>query len=106
MFILSTAKYSSGPTNLTSRNILSKPILIRSMIRHVKSSQNLAIFPEGRMTVTGGLMKIYEGTGFIADKAKATVVPVLIDGTQYTRFSRLKGIVRLRWFPKVTLTVF
>jgi acyl-[acyl-carrier-protein]-phospholipid O-acyltransferase/long-chain-fatty-acid--[acyl-carrier-protein] ligase len=50
-------------------------------------------------------MKIYEGPGMIADKAKATILPVRLDGTQYTYFSRLRGKLRLRWFPKVTITV-
>ena len=50
-------------------------------------------------------MKVYEGPGMIADKADADVLPVRIDGAQFTPFSRLKGKLRLRWFPKITLTV-
>ena len=44
--------------------------------------------------------------GMIADKSDATVVPVRIDGLEYTIFSRLsRQQVRRRWFPKVTVTV-
>ena len=50
-------------------------------------------------------MKLYEGPGLIADKSNAMYLPIRIQGAQYTPFSRLKGKVRLRWFPKITLTV-
>lgn len=50
-------------------------------------------------------MKIYEGAALIADKADAMVLPIRIDGTQYTPFSHLQGVVRLRWFPPITMTL-
>jgi acyl-[acyl-carrier-protein]-phospholipid O-acyltransferase/long-chain-fatty-acid--[acyl-carrier-protein] ligase len=36
--------------------------------------------------------------------AKARVLPVRIDGALYTPFSRMRGKLRLRWFPKITIT--
>jgi len=83
-----------------------KPLSTRTLINAVKAGDSLVIFPEGRLTVTGSLMKVYDGAGLIADKADVMVVPVRIDGLEATPFTRLsREQVRRRWFPKVTVTV-
>jgi acyl-[acyl-carrier-protein]-phospholipid O-acyltransferase / long-chain-fatty-acid--[acyl-carrier-protein] ligase len=83
-----------------------KPMATRALINVVRAGETLVIFPEGRITVTGSLMKVYDGAGLIADKTGAQVVPVRIDGLEATPFSRLaRGQVRRRWFPKVVVTV-
>ncbi len=81
------------------------PFSLKSLIKYLKEDNRVVIFPEGRITTTGALMKIYNGPGLVADRSDADVLPVRIDGAQYTPFSRLRGIVRLRWFPKITLTI-
>src|SRR5439155_17946718 len=76
------------------------------LIDAVKAGNALIIFPEGRITVTGSLMKVYDGAAMIADKSNAEIVPVRIEGLEQTPFSRLsKDQVRRKWFPKVTVTV-
>jgi len=83
-----------------------KPMATRTLINAVKAGETLVIFPEGRITVTGSLMKVYDGAGLIADKTGAQVVPVRIDGLEATPFSRLRrSQVRRRWFPKVVVTI-
>lgn len=83
-----------------------QPMATRSLINEVKKGETLVIFPEGRLTVTGSLMKVYDGVGLIADKGDAMVVPVKIDGLEKTFFTRLsRKQVRHRWWPKVTVTV-
>jgi acyl-[acyl-carrier-protein]-phospholipid O-acyltransferase / long-chain-fatty-acid--[acyl-carrier-protein] ligase len=84
----------------------SRPLATRSLINAVKAGETLVIFPEGRLTVTGSLMKVYDGVGLIAEKAGAKVVPVRIEGLEATIFSRLNRLqVQRRWFPKVRLTI-
>ena len=83
-----------------------KPMATRTLINAVKGGEPLIIFPEGRITVTGSLMKIYDGAGLIADKTEAYVVPVRLEGLEYTPFTRLdRKQVPRRWFPKVTVTI-
>jgi acyl-[acyl-carrier-protein]-phospholipid O-acyltransferase / long-chain-fatty-acid--[acyl-carrier-protein] ligase len=81
------------------------PMSVKGMVRAVKEGRTLVIFPEGRITVTGALMKVFDGPGMVADKADAPIIPVRIDGAQFSPFSRLRGKVRLRTFPKIKLTI-
>jgi len=83
-----------------------KPMALRTIINAVRDGNMLVIFPEGRITVTGSLMKVYDGAAMIADKSDAMVVPARISGPERTAFSRLKGTqVRRRLFPKIKVTI-
>ncbi len=81
------------------------PLSIKSMIRFIQADRKAVIFPEGRITVTGSLMKIYDGPGLIADRADAEVLPICIDGVQYSVFSYLRGVLNIAWFPRITIRV-
>jgi len=83
-----------------------RPLATRTLIHSVRAGDPLIIFPEGRLTVTGSLMKVYDGAAMIADKSEAMLVPVRIKGLEKTPFSRLdRRQVRRALFPKVTVTI-
>ncbi len=81
------------------------PMSLKNLIHHLQQDSKTVIFPEGRITLTGSLMKIYDGTGMVAEKSGAMILPIHISGTQYTPLSKLQGLMRLRWFPKITLHI-
>ena len=78
---------------------------IKELIAKVDSGRLCVIFAEGRITETGGLMKIYEAPGLVADKSKAPLIPVWIDGPQYGYFSKTAGKLPHRPLPKVRVVV-
>lgn len=84
----------------------SNPMAIKSLIEYIETNQHCVIFPEGRMTTMGGLMKIYEGPALVTDRTHATLLPIHIEGAQYSFFSRLRGKTRQHLFPKITISIF
>lgn len=81
------------------------PLAMKAVIGLVEAGKPVLIFPEGRATVTGSMMKVYEGPAFVAAKTGATVVPVHIRGAVYSIFSRVPGDFPRKWFPKITITI-
>lgn len=78
---------------------------IKELIAKVDSGRRCVIFAEGRITESGGLMKIYEAPGLVADKSKAPIIPVWINGPQYGYFSKTKGKLPHRPLPKIRVKV-
>ncbi len=81
------------------------PLSLKSLIKFLRQDKKAVIFPEGRITITGTLMKIYEGTGLVAEKSEAVILPIGIEGAQHSKMSYMKGLLKQHWFPKITLTI-
>ena len=82
-----------------------EPSDIKKLIAKVDEGRLVVIFAEGRITENGGLMKIYEAPGLVADKSKSPIIPVWIDGPQYGYFSKTKGKLPHRPLPKMRIYV-
>lgn len=81
------------------------PMAMKKVVKRLKAGENVVIFPEGRITVTGALMKVYDGPGFIAAKTGVKILPVHVRGAAQSYFGRLSDDYPKKLLPKVTLTV-
>jgi acyl-[acyl-carrier-protein]-phospholipid O-acyltransferase/long-chain-fatty-acid--[acyl-carrier-protein] ligase len=82
-----------------------RPLGVKRLIQQVRSGRTVVLFPQGRTTTTGGLMKVYDAAGVIAWRCDTTIVPVRIEGTLYSRLSLVAAAHRRRLFPRVTLHI-
>lgn len=81
------------------------PMGVKTIIDEIDAGRKVIIFPEGRITTTGSFMKIYPGPAMVADKSNADILPVCIEGSQYTMFSYFGNKIAKRPRSKVTMHV-
>lgn len=79
------------------------PYSLKRIVTAVKSERPVVLFPEGRITTSGALMKVYSGIGMIALRTNATLYPLILLGPESSKFSRMQGKLRQVWFPKIQL---
>lgn len=83
----------------------SSPMSAKHLVHHISEGGAGLIFPEGRITVTGGPMKVNPGTAWIVDQSGANIVAIHIDGLQRSKQARKRNGWKRIWFPKVHVHV-
>src|SRR5437867_5422803 len=79
---------------------MDSPYAVRRMAGYLKRGGRLVLFPEGRLSRTGSLMKLFDGTGFLIFKTRAKVITAYIRGAYRLPFSRNPS--RKKWFPRLS----
>jgi acyl-[acyl-carrier-protein]-phospholipid O-acyltransferase/long-chain-fatty-acid--[acyl-carrier-protein] ligase len=77
----------------------SSPYAVKHMAQFLNNGGRLVLFAEGRLSRTGSLMKLFDGTGFLIFKTKAKVITAYLRGAE-----RLPCSPNPDWkkcFPKV-----
>ncbi len=76
------------------------PYAAKRMAEFLATGGRLVLFAEGRITLTGSLMKLFDGTGFLIHKTGAKVITCYLRNARRVPFVRHKGWTQ--WFPRVT----
>ena len=76
------------------------PYAVKRMAEHLKAGGRLVLFAEGRISATGSLMKLFDGTGFLLFKTHAKVITCYLRGANRLRWVEHAGW--RRWLPEVT----
>ena len=82
----------------------SQPEFLPALSEHLVKGERVAIFPEGRISVTGALMKVYVGPALAAERTDALILPIHIEGPQYSLLFGAQPLRRRLW-PRITLTL-
>jgi len=80
---------------------MNSPYAVKHMAEYLQRGGRLVLFPEGRISCTGSLMKLFDGTGFLIFKTKPRVITAYIRGAE--RLLPSKNPNRARWFPRVSV---
>ncbi|MEW6302541.1 MAG: AMP-binding protein [Verrucomicrobiota bacterium] len=76
------------------------PYALKRMAEYLQQGGRLVLFAEGRLSRTGTLMKLFDGTGFLIYKTHAKVITGYLRGAARLPLSPHPGWKL--WFPRVT----
>lgn len=74
---------------------VTSPYAVKRMAEFLEKGGRLVLFPEGRLSHTGSLMKLFDGTGFLIFKTRAKVITAYLRGANRVPFSPHPGWKRL-----------
>ena len=80
---------------------MSSPYAIKHVAEYLQGGGRLVLFPEGRLSCTGSLMKLFDGTGFLIFKTRAKVITAYLRGARRLPFSRNPDAKQ--WFPRLSV---
>lgn len=76
------------------------PYAVKRMAEYLQAGGKLVLFPEGRLSQTGAMMKVFDGTGFLLFKTNAKLITCHLRGANRLPFSPNPD--RKKLFPRVT----
>src|SRR2546427_13019655 len=76
---------------------MDSPYAVKHMAEYLNKGGRLVLFPEGRLSGTGSLMKLFDGTGFLIFKTHAKVITAYLRGAKRLPLSPNPGLKQ--WFP-------
>jgi acyl-[acyl-carrier-protein]-phospholipid O-acyltransferase/long-chain-fatty-acid--[acyl-carrier-protein] ligase len=76
------------------------PYAVKRMAEFLESGGRLVLFAEGRISLTGSLMKLFDGTGFLLFRTHARVITCYLRGANRLPWVRHRGWTE--WFPQVS----
>lgn len=76
------------------------PYAVKHMAEFLAKGGRLALFPEGRLSRTGTLMKLFDGTGFLLHKTGAKVITCYLRGAH--RLPCSPNPNRKKWLPTLS----
>ena len=79
---------------------ISSPYAVKRMAEYLQKGGRLVLFPEGRISATGSMMKVFDGTGFLIHRTHAKVITACLRGAHRLPFSKNK--FPKRWFPRLS----
>ena len=107
-FVTSSTTAQFSPLHrwiMTSRRTFpidpTSPYAVKHMAEFLQRGGRLVLFPEGRISETGTLMKLFDGTGFLLHKTGAKVITAHLRGAHRLPFSRNRDQKKL--FPRISV---